>query len=62
MTDYDSPWKEALDLCFQPFMHFCFPALSEHIDWSVDPKMLDKVSGRQTSRFCRGYQRPGEFD
>lgn len=42
MTDYDSPWKEALDLYFQPFMHFCFPALAEHIDRSVDPKMLDK--------------------
>ena len=42
MTDYDSPWKEALDNYFQPFMRLCFPALAEQIDWSVTPKMLDK--------------------
>ncbi len=42
MTDYDSPWKEALDNYFQPFMQLCFSELAEQIDWSVEPKMLDK--------------------
>lgn len=42
MTDYDSPWKEALDYYFRPFMQLCFPALDSQIDWSIAPKMLDK--------------------
>ena len=42
MTDYDSPWKEALDVYFQPFMALCFPQIYEKIDWSVPPRMLDK--------------------
>jgi len=42
MTDYDSPWKEALDAYFQPFLQLCFPALAAKIDWSTTPKMLDK--------------------
>ena len=42
MTEYDSPWKEAIDLLFEDFMHLCFPAIHEQIDWSVVPKMLDK--------------------
>ncbi len=42
MTDYDNPWKEALDCYFQPFMHLCFATIAAEIDWSVPPKMLDK--------------------
>lgn len=42
MTDYDSPWKESLDVYFQPFMQLCFSAIAEEIDWSITPKMLDK--------------------
>ena len=42
MTEYDSPWKEAIDLLFVDFMLLCFPAIHEQIDWSVSPKMLDK--------------------
>ncbi len=42
MTEYDSPWKEALDRYFESFMALCFPVLWAHIDWSVPPKMLDK--------------------
>lgn len=42
MTDYDSPWKEALDVYFEPFVLLCFPELGAAIDWSVAPIMLDK--------------------
>ena len=42
MTEYDSPWKEAIELLFEDFMLLCFPAIHEQIDWSVPPKMLDK--------------------
>ena len=27
MTEYDSPWKEAIDLLFEDFMLLCFPAI-----------------------------------
>ncbi len=42
MTEYDSPWKEALDILFEDFMLLCFPTIHEQIDWSVPPEMLDK--------------------
>jgi hypothetical protein len=42
MDDYDSPWKEALDVYFEPFVKLCFVDLAVEIDWSVAPKMLDK--------------------
>lgn len=35
MADYDSPWKEALDAYFQPFMEFCFADLASRRVWRV---------------------------
>ena len=40
--DYDSPWKEALDVYFEPFLKLCFAELAAQIDWSLAPRMLDK--------------------
>ncbi|MCA9226263.1 MAG: hypothetical protein KDA47_11655 [Planctomycetales bacterium] len=42
MTDYDHPWKEALDVYLDAFFALCYPSLYREIDWSVAPKMLDK--------------------
>ena len=42
MTEYDSPWKEAIDILFEDFMLLCFPTIHGQIDWSDPPKMLDK--------------------
>jgi hypothetical protein len=41
-TDYDSPWKEALDLYFEPFLALLFPAVHGQIDWSRGHESLDK--------------------
>ena len=41
-TDYDSPWKEALDIYFRDFLRLLAPWLYERIDWSHDPVFLDK--------------------
>jgi hypothetical protein len=30
--DYDSPWKEALDFYFEPFLALLFPQTSAQID------------------------------
>jgi hypothetical protein len=33
MSEYDSPWKEALDAYFEPFLAFFFPQAHASIDW-----------------------------
>ena len=41
-TTYDSPWNEALDIYFEPFVAFFFPAAHTEIDWSRGYEALDK--------------------
>jgi hypothetical protein len=40
-TDYDGPWKEALEGFFGPFLATQFPAVHAGIDWSREPVFLD---------------------
>jgi hypothetical protein len=40
--DYDSPWKEALDVYFEQFLRLLFPWLHTQIDWSRGYEVLDK--------------------
>jgi hypothetical protein len=42
MSDYDSPWKEALDSYFEPFLAFFFPQAHGQIDWARAYETLDK--------------------
>jgi hypothetical protein len=41
-ADYDSPWKEALDAYFEPFVALLFPQVHRQIDWSRGYESLDK--------------------
>jgi hypothetical protein len=41
-TDYDSPWKEALELYFPEFLALCFPEAHSEIDWARGYEFLDK--------------------
>ena len=41
-ADYDSPWKEALDVYFEAFLALLFPAVHRQIDWSRGYESLDK--------------------
>lgn len=41
-TDYDSPWKEALDGYFADFLGLLAPWLHEQIDWAEPAVFLDK--------------------
>ena len=41
VTDYDSPWKEALDQWFPLFVAFFFPQTHREIDWSRGYETLD---------------------
>ena len=40
--DYDSPWKEARDGFFEPFLALLFPSVHAQIDWSRGHESLDK--------------------
>lgn len=42
MSDYDSPWKEALDVYFEPFLAFFFAQAHADIDWRRGYEPLDK--------------------
>jgi hypothetical protein len=54
MADFDSPWKEALDLYFQAFLAFFFPAIHNDIDWSRGFESLDKELQQIAPRAGRG--------
>ena len=41
-ADYDSPWKEALDLYFEAFLALLYPTIHAQIDWSRGYESLDK--------------------
>jgi hypothetical protein len=41
-ADYDTPWKNILDIYFQPFMEICHPEAAKAIDWSKGYEPLDK--------------------
>lgn len=41
-TDFDSPWKEALDRYFEAFLALLFPEIHRQIDWSRGYESLDK--------------------
>ena len=41
-TQYDSPWKEILQLYFQDFLLFFFPYIHAEVDWTKKPVFLDK--------------------
>ena len=42
MPDYDSPWKEALDIYFEAFLALFFAEMHAAIDWSRGYRALDK--------------------
>jgi hypothetical protein len=41
-TDYDSPWKEILELYFPNFLTFFFPDIYVDVDWDRPYEFLDK--------------------
>jgi hypothetical protein len=41
-ASYDSPWKEALEQYFEPFLAFFFPKAHNEIDWQRGYEFLDK--------------------
>ena len=48
MSDYDSPWKEALDVFFESFLELFLPEAHADIDWSRECESLDKELQKTT--------------
>jgi uncharacterized DUF497 family protein len=42
MDDYDSPWKEGMELYFKELMQFFFPDIAAGIAWNKGYQFLDK--------------------
>ena len=42
MTDFDSPWKESLEIYFEPFVALFFPEAHGEIDWERGHEFPDK--------------------
>ena len=40
--DYDSPWKEVIELFFPQFIAFFFPNMYQAIDWTQEFRFLDQ--------------------
>ena len=71
MTDeYDSPWKEILDLYFRQFLAFFFPEIEADVDWPRGYEILDNelpklerdaaVGGRYADKLIKVWRRNGE--
>lgn len=41
-TEFDTPWKEVLEIYFEDFILFFFPQAHREIDWTRNPEFLDK--------------------
>lgn len=72
MTDYDTPWKEALERYFREFMALLFPLAHAEIDWAQGYEFLDKelqqvvrdaqLGKRLADKLVRVRDRNGEED
>ena len=40
-ADYDSPWKEAIEIFFRSLIELCFPRIAGEIDWARPVEFLD---------------------
>ncbi|MDB5298208.1 MAG: hypothetical protein JWO31_4191, partial [Phycisphaerales bacterium] len=70
MSDFDNPWKEALDQAFEPFAALLFPTAHADIDWARGYVPLDKelrqaipeaaVGPRVVDFLARVWRRTGE--
>jgi hypothetical protein len=54
MADFDSPWKEALDVYFRAFLLLFFPDIHADIDWSRPVEKLDKELQRPAPKAAQG--------
>ena len=59
MSDYDSPWKEALERFLPAFLVFFFPRVHAVVDWSRGYKSEDAELQKLTQGAKVGPRRDG---
>jgi hypothetical protein len=42
LTNYDSPWKDAIQLNLRDFLALCFPHVEREVDWAREPEFLEQ--------------------
>ena len=42
-TDYDSPWKDILEIYFQSALELCFPQIARQINWGKGVQLLSNA-------------------
>ena len=47
-TDFDTPWKDVLEIYFEDFVSFFFPQAHAGIDWNQGFEFLDKEVPRKS--------------
>src|SRR5207237_1877218 len=55
--EFDSPWKEMLELYLRSILEFCFPHVATAVDWSKGFEFLDKELQEVTRDAAIGEQR-----
>jgi hypothetical protein len=68
--EFDSPWKDILEVYFQDFMQFFFPEIHDDIDWSRGYDFLDQelrqvvrdaeLGKRLADKLVKVWKRSGE--
>jgi len=68
--DYDSPWKDIIEMYFPDFIHFFFPKVAEGVDWGKGYTFLDKefqqavrdaeLGRRLTDKLARVWRKDGK--
>jgi hypothetical protein len=43
-TDYDSPWKDILEIYFQSALKLCFPQIARQINWGKGVQLLSNAN------------------
>ena len=54
---FDSPWKEVLEVYLRPTLEFCFPHVAKAIDWNAKIEFLDKELQEVVRDAALGEQR-----
>ena len=54
-SDYDTAWKEAIDIYFEDFMEFFFPQAHNQIDWergyeNLETELQEIIRDAETGR------------
>jgi hypothetical protein len=57
VSDFDSPWREALDLYFERFLEFFFPEAHADIDWARGCEKLETELQQVIREAALGRQR-----